>query len=310
MYVLYPEDHTALTERSRLFEQYMEPLLKKLEALYQSGKVPASLPEITAYLQVCRWPFRKLEYSFAMDVLLNHLKPGSRYLDAGSGVTPFAHVFAERGVQAEACDGDGQMIERLRRLDPSRIYDSPVTYMGQDLTATTYPTATFDAVTCISVLEHIPAPYDQKAVKELVRILKPGGILVLTVDFTPPPANGQQSRLGYYFGRATNLIREGNLSEIGRGLARKLQAQQAVSEGAASQPRSANQCFEVGHLEQDILPLMEGEELPSSLPFATDLHQYTPEQAQRFWNLEEGLFNNQGRRLVLPAACIFRKPVA
>lgn len=66
----------------------MEPLLLRRETVSQAGDVPASLPEIEQYLQVCRWPFRKLEYSFALDALLAHLQPGNCYLDAGSGVRP------------------------------------------------------------------------------------------------------------------------------------------------------------------------------------------------------------------------------
>jgi ubiquinone/menaquinone biosynthesis C-methylase UbiE len=307
MYVLYAENKLALSERSQLFEEHMEPLLQKLEAADCAGQLPASLPEFPQYLKVCRWPFRKLEYSFALDVLLTHLQPGDHYLDAGSGVTPLAQVLAKRGVRAEACDGNRRLIDELCRFGPERIYDAAVTYSTQDLTATSFADETFDAISCISVLEHIPAPYDQQAVRELLRVLKPGGVLVLTVDFQPPPTDGRASRLGYYVKRAAELTRSGNLSEIGQGLARKVRAQQAVQQGLARQARSVNQCFEVAHLELDILPLMDGYEVASRLPFSTDLRALTPAHAQRFWNLEPGLYDDQGRRAVLPAAYILRK---
>ena len=41
-----------------------------------------------------------------------------------------------------------------------------------------------------------------------------------------------------------------------------------------------------------------------------DLRAVTPEHARRFWEIEAGLYNNQGRRVVLPAGYILRKPVA
>ncbi len=41
------------------------------------------------------------------------------------------------------------------------------------------PAESFDAITCVSVLEHIPA--DREAVQQMWRLLKPGGVLVLTV---------------------------------------------------------------------------------------------------------------------------------
>jgi 2-polyprenyl-3-methyl-5-hydroxy-6-metoxy-1,4-benzoquinol methylase len=307
MYVLYAENTSVLNERSHLFEQYMEPLLRRLESANQAGLLPPSLPEFRQYLQVCRWPFRKLEYSFALDILLEHLQPGDRYLDAGSGVTPLAQVMAGCGVCAEACDGNGRLINELRHFGPEQIYGIQVMYGTQDLTAMSYPDETFDAISCISVLEHIPAPFDQKAVRELLRILKPGGLLVLTVDFQPPMADGRSSRLWHYIKRAIELARSGNLNEIGQGLTRKIRAQQAVRQGAARRPRSSNQCFEIEHLEQDILPLLQGNEIESHLLFSRNLTSLTPAHARRFWDLEAGLYDNQGRRAVLPAAYTLRK---
>lgn len=42
-----------------------------------------------------------------------------------------------------------------------------------------FPDATFDHVFCIEVLEHVPNPYG--ALREIHRVLKPGGVLVLSV---------------------------------------------------------------------------------------------------------------------------------
>lgn len=50
-----------------------------------------------------------------------------------------------------------------------------------DITTILELDASFDAVKCIEVFEHIPEPV--KAVKEFSRILKPGGILILTAPF-------------------------------------------------------------------------------------------------------------------------------
>jgi ubiquinone/menaquinone biosynthesis C-methylase UbiE len=50
-----------------------------------------------------------------------------------------------------------------------------------DITAIPRPDASFDAVMCIEVLEHVPNPTD--SVRELVRLLKPGGTLIITAPF-------------------------------------------------------------------------------------------------------------------------------
>jgi 2-polyprenyl-3-methyl-5-hydroxy-6-metoxy-1,4-benzoquinol methylase len=311
MYLLYADDQHALAHYSRLFTEMMEPLLAALETHVRASDCRTFLPEIEQYLQVCRWPFRKLEYSFTLDALLDHLQPGDRFLDAGSGVTPLAHVLAARGIRAEACDADGRVITGLQQLDSDRIYASHVAYAIEDLTHLSYPDASFDAISCVSVLEHIPAPHDQRAVRELLRILRPGGILVLTIDFTPGSATGAAGKAHGYQRRVVDLARRGDLREIGRGFLRKVRARWVVHQGLARQPRSANECFRVEHIEQDIAPLLrEHQELASGLPFSIELRSATPAHAQQFWDLEPGLFDRQGRRVVLPAACIVRKSSA
>ena len=310
MYVLYAPDHKTLEARTPLFEEHMEPLLVALEGAAQAGRVPASLPEIGQYLQVCRWPFRRLEYAFALDVLLAHLRPGDRYLDAGSGVTPLANVFAKRGVDAHSCDYNAGLIEQLRNFQPGRIYGADVGYSAQDLTRLSFPDASFDAISCISVLEHIPAPSDQRAIAELLRVLKPGGVLALTLDYTPPSTSGSSSRSGYLARHVLSLLRHGDIAAIAAGVANRRRSREAVFAGEARHARSANQCFSVEHLEQDIGPALLGEVVPSRLPFNADLRAYTTADAKRFWDLEPGLWNNQGQRDVLPAGVVIRKASA
>lgn len=47
------------------------------------------------------------------------------------------------------------------------------------------PSGTYDVVTCISVVEHVP--YKEYVLREALRILRPGGLLVLTFDFANTP---------------------------------------------------------------------------------------------------------------------------
>jgi len=54
-----------------------------------------------------------------------------------------------------------------------------------DLTNICYPDDTFDFITCISIIEHIPNY--TLAVNEMLRVLKPDGLLLLTTDVTPEP---------------------------------------------------------------------------------------------------------------------------
>ena len=53
-----------------------------------------------------------------------------------------------------------------------------------DVTALKYGSETFDYVLCINVLEHITEP--QKALDEIQRVLRPGGLAIISTPFLFP----------------------------------------------------------------------------------------------------------------------------
>jgi SAM-dependent methyltransferase len=68
----------------------------------------------------------------------------------------------------------------------------PIIYKHGDVTFTDYAPKTFDAIACLSVVEH---GVDLSAYfKEAARILKPGGILITSTDYwqTPIDTRGRQ----------------------------------------------------------------------------------------------------------------------
>jgi SAM-dependent methyltransferase len=67
-------------------------------------------------------------------------------------------------------------IENWKRIDPK--LDLEV----QDACNMPYAANTFDAIVCLSVLEHIGSGKDAAALAEMWRVLKPGGVLHLTTD--------------------------------------------------------------------------------------------------------------------------------
>lgn len=49
------------------------------------------------------------------------------------------------------------------------------------------PSATFDMVSCVSVMEHIPPAVEKQCWVELVKRVRPGGLLFVDVDCVPDP---------------------------------------------------------------------------------------------------------------------------
>jgi SAM-dependent methyltransferase len=72
-------------------------------------------------------------------------------------------------------------IEAWRIVDPALELDV------QDATALSFPDETFDNALCVSVLEHIGPGDDAGALAEIWRVLKPGGVLHLTMDVAAAP---------------------------------------------------------------------------------------------------------------------------
>jgi len=97
------------------------------------------------------------------------LLPGAIILDAGAGDSPYREYFGD--VIYEAADWCTR---------PSHDYRQ-VTYVC-DLTAIPVESNRYDCVLCTQVLEHVPEP--AKVLRELNRVLKPGGKLWISAPLS------------------------------------------------------------------------------------------------------------------------------
>lgn len=104
--------------------------------------------------------------------------PKSAYvLDAGaefySNVLPALYVYGYRNLYGM----------NLSFSDPARR--GSIRYLPGDITDTGFPASSFDAITCMSVIEH-GVPIDSYF-REMFRILRPGGLLITSTDYWPAP---------------------------------------------------------------------------------------------------------------------------
>jgi len=129
---------------------------------------------------------RRWEYPFAANRVLSLCSaPGSalRVLDAGSGVTFFPYFICDERPEAQfvCCDSNaryGPVFEAVNR----RRGDRRVTFAPARLQDLPLEDASRDAVCCISVLEHTNEY--ERILDEFRRVLRPGGLLVLTFDIS------------------------------------------------------------------------------------------------------------------------------
>ena len=120
-------------------------------------------------------PRHDLRESLLLDALLV-TKPGSRVLDAGAGSGTFTNRLAAEGFDVTSTDVTDEALEVLR----ARV-SGPV--VRADATSLPFPAESFDAVVLAEVLEHVDD--DSGALAEAARVLRPQGVLAVTVPRNP-----------------------------------------------------------------------------------------------------------------------------
>ncbi|MFZ0665356.1 MAG: class I SAM-dependent methyltransferase [Acidimicrobiales bacterium] len=119
---------------------------------------------------------------------------GERLLDLGCGGGRHAFEAAKRGAKVIALDAGTDEVGKVRdtlgaMVDAGEITDPTGTGAVQgDALRLPFPDGSFDRIIAAEVLEHIPD--DTDAMAELVRVLRPGGLMAVTVPrFGPEVVN-------------------------------------------------------------------------------------------------------------------------
>ena len=111
--------------------------------------------------------------------------PGHRLLDLGCGAGRHAYEACRRGADVVACDTDTGELRTVAGTAAAmhEAGETPATAHAQpvagDGTAMPFGDGVFDRVIAAEVLEHIRD--DQRALHEIARVLRPGGMLAVTV---------------------------------------------------------------------------------------------------------------------------------
>jgi SAM-dependent methyltransferase len=114
---------------------------------------------------------RPIEFSFLFRELVEFWP--EKILDVGTGMTALPHLMRNCGFLVTA-------IDNIKDYWPAGMINRHYHVINDDITNTAI-SETFEAVTCISVLEHIPA--HAKAMRSMYKMLKPGGRLILTCPY-------------------------------------------------------------------------------------------------------------------------------
>ncbi|HEV8584861.1 MAG TPA: class I SAM-dependent methyltransferase [Methylomirabilota bacterium] len=121
--------------------------------------------------------------------LLEGERPG-RLLDVGCAGGELAALLAERGWKAHGAEGEPALVEAAR----ARGVDARA--MDLDRAPLPWPDGAFDAVIAAEVIEHVVDT--DRLLAEMARVLRPGGVLVVTTPNLASLENRLRLLLGRY----------------------------------------------------------------------------------------------------------------
>ncbi len=120
------------------------------------------------------------------------VRPGDKLLDLGCGFGRHAFEAARRGAAVVALDAGPDEVAQVRAtlgamVDAGELAaDHPASAVQGNALSLPFADGTFDRVIASEVLEHIPD--DTAAMRELARVLRPGGTMAVTVPRCVPEA--------------------------------------------------------------------------------------------------------------------------
>ncbi len=111
-----------------------------------------------------------------MDAYTRYLPRDGVILEAGCGLSTVVMVLRQRGYRVIGMDYAVNALQKARQSDPSLILQAG------DVHALPYATGSLAGYLSFGVLEHFEHGM-QPALREACRVLRPGGILVLTIPY-------------------------------------------------------------------------------------------------------------------------------
>jgi SAM-dependent methyltransferase len=124
--------------------------------------------------------------------------------DMGCGPGHVARYLHERGVQVCGVDFSAELIERAHRLNPG------IEFRQGDMMALDVPDGTWAGIAAFYSIIHIPRDDRVRALSELRRVLRPGGLLLLSFHIGDDTIHlddwwGQKVCVDFFFFRSAEM---------------------------------------------------------------------------------------------------------
>jgi ubiquinone/menaquinone biosynthesis C-methylase UbiE len=156
-------------------------LLVTTEGTYLGAGIVAWLYDLTAHkydrIKAVRYPF---ELQFLGIPLVQALQGRDAWhlLDVATGTGRIARALDSAGAVNGRVFGIDRSVKMMQAANPASSSGLVTEIAQQDARHLGFQNAVFDAVSCLEALEFMPQP--KQAILEMLRVLKPGGVLLIT----------------------------------------------------------------------------------------------------------------------------------
>ena len=162
--------------------------------LVSAGRVKRGLRYLVQPLHY----WRGLEYTLVWNE--GGFGPDDRVLDVGSPKLLALYLAEKVGPEIIATDIDPYFIDEYTFLRGVRgVPEANLRFEVQDGRSLSFRPESFNKVFAVSVVEHIPDGGDSECMREIGRVLEPGGMCLLTVPFWPASKDEYRDPGSFYW---------------------------------------------------------------------------------------------------------------
>ncbi len=174
--------------------------------LMARGQVKPALRRLI--MPVSYW--RALEFRMVYDNA--DFRPSDRILDIGSPKLLSLYIAKKLGAEVYSTDIDGYFVKEYTALrSAERLSPEKFHVEVEDGRKLSFADDYFDKVYSVSVIEHIPEHGDSECLREIGRVLRPGGLCLLTVPFAPQSQDQYRPAKSFYWSSASTTAADGSV---------------------------------------------------------------------------------------------------